>query len=171
MMAVAAGVILLFAVLFGPRHGVLVKLARRQFLSLRILADDVVALLYRLSEKEPNAKTGLDDLHELLLADRFSLRAALAWLRWRGDVQALENAYQLTQSGITQGGALVRSHRLWEQYLVSEADFTPDRIHDKAEQFEHFTDRHLRDQLDSETLQPEIDPHGAAIPPEEGGKR
>ena len=171
MMAVAAGVILLLAVLFGPRHGVLVKLVRRQFLSLRILADDVVALLYRLREKEPNAKTDLDDLREMLLADRFSLRAALAWLRWRGDVQALENAYQLTPSGQAHGGALVRSHRLWEQYLVSEADFAPDRIHDKAEQFEHFTDRQLRDQLDSETSRPERDPHGAAIPPEEGGKR
>jgi manganese/zinc/iron transport system permease protein len=166
MMAVSAGVILLLAVAFGPRHGVVVKFARRQLLSWRILADDVIALLYRIGERGRTTRANVDHLQDILLADRLSLRTVLCWLHLRGEVIAADDEYLLTMSGEEHARALVRSHRLWEQYLVSEADYAPDRIHDKAEQFEHFTDRVLRDELEAATDAPAIDPHGSKIPPE-----
>ncbi len=51
MMAVVAGLLFAVAAFFAPRHGVIVKFVRRRILSLRILCDDIVALLYRREER------------------------------------------------------------------------------------------------------------------------
>lgn len=166
MMAVAAGALLTAAVLLSPRHGVLVMFFRRRFLSLSILADDVIALLYRQLERRGAATTSLSELRSRLFAGAQSLRFVVAWLHWRGRVIRTGNAVQLTPTGKTHAEHLVRSHRLWEQYLVAEAGIDVDRIHEKAEQFEHFTDQQMRQRLDQETDAPSVDPHGRPIPRE-----
>ena len=83
-----------------------------------------------------------------------------------GHVTLAETGYRLTDTGRQLGSVLVRSHRLWEQYLVSEGGVAVDRIHGQAEKLEHFTNRELRDRLDQVTAAPAIDPHGSRIPTE-----
>jgi manganese/zinc/iron transport system permease protein len=166
MMAVAAGVLFLFAAALGPRHGVLVKLVRHRLLAWGILAEDVVAILYRIEERGNAAGPTMQELRGILLADRLSLRLALFWLRRRDEITWSGDVLALTERGSDRARGLVRSHRLWEQYLVSQAGIDAGRIHDKAEQFEHFTDPALRDRLDAETDGPRVDPHGTPIPAE-----
>jgi manganese/zinc/iron transport system permease protein len=166
MMAVATGLLLLLAVALAPRHGVLVKFVRHRLLSLRILADDVVAQLFRIEERDEVTETSAENLRDLLLADRPSFSFVLRWLRFRRQLVHSEQGYRLTAAGQGRGRELVRSHRLWEQYLVSEAGLEADQIHDKAEQFEHFTDPEMREQLDTATHSPRRDPHGRPIPQE-----
>ncbi|MCO6457520.1 MAG: metal ABC transporter permease [Pirellulaceae bacterium] len=170
MMAVAAGLILLLAVAFGPRHGVVVKFVRRRQLSWSILAEDVVGLLYRLDERGRQPRPNREALREMLLADRLTLWLVLAWLRHRGEVVIAADAVLLTPRGAARAQGLVRSHRLWELYLVSEVGVDAERIHDKAERLEHFTDLGLREQLSAATNTPRIDPHGSPIPAEHAGE-
>jgi manganese/zinc/iron transport system permease protein len=169
MMAVMAGVILFLAAAFSPRHGVLVRLVRRRLLAWSILADDVVALLYRMGERGA-ASTTAANLRETLLADRFSLAVVLWWLRGKKLVEQAGDLYRLGTEGSVRAQALVRSHRLWEQYLVEEAGVSAERIHDKAERFEHFTDPGLRKELSAATHAPQVDPHGSPIPQEQAGQ-
>lgn len=166
MMAVAAGGIFLFAAALGPRHGILIKFARRRLLSLRILAEDVIALLYRIDERESKVNPDLDTLNNILLSDRSSLRWVVRWLQFRKEVIDSGDFYELTDRGRSHAQSLVRSHRLWEQYLVSQAGLGTDRIHSQAERFEHFTDPGLRERLDEATGGPQQDPHGRPIPAE-----
>jgi manganese/zinc/iron transport system permease protein len=166
MMAVAAGVLFLFAASFGPRHGVLVKFVRRRGLAWGILADDVVALLYRIEERGRVTQPNTDTLRATLLADRFSLRVVLFWLKRRKEIQSRDDGYELTNRGQIRAEDLVRAHRLWEQYLVSNAGVDTDRIHGIAERMEHFTDPRLRERLNAETDGAQIDPHGSPIPAE-----
>lgn len=164
MMAVAAGLMFLVALLFSPQQGVLVKFVRRRVMSFSTLADDVVGILYRIDERGGETTPGT--LRSLLFADRFSVNAALRWLRFRGEVAQSGDEYHLTERGRSRAQDLVRSHRLWEQYLVSQAGLGEDRIHDKAEKLEHFTDLELRQRLVEETNAPTVDPHGSPIPEE-----
>lgn len=171
MIAVAAGMLFLMAASFGPRHGVLVKMARRQMLSLRILCDDIVAILFRSEETDHGTvdRTVPDvgpDLASRLFTSRWSLWVALGMLRRRGELIQTGEGLSLTGAGRERAKRLVRSHRLWEQYLVDQAGSAAERIHDQAERFEHFTDRSLRDALASQTDRPELDPHGRPIPDE-----
>lgn len=167
MMAVAAGLLLFLAVMLSPKHGVLIRMVRRQLLNWKILSDDVVALLYRIHERDQTTLATENTLRVILVADKTQLRLVLNWLGWRKLVTKSEAAFQLTQEGETVARELVRSHRLWEEYLSSHASVETERLHDKAEQFEHFTNRSLREQLSHATNAPTIDPHGSPIPVEE----
>jgi manganese/zinc/iron transport system permease protein len=167
MMATMAGVLFLLAALFAPRYGVLVSFVRRGMLSLRILAEDVVALLYRAEERsQVGAVLTKQAIRKSLVAQPWSTQLVLAWLRRRGDLTQAAAGYVLSEQGRQRAKALVRSHRLWEQYLVTAVGVGEARLHPTAEQLEHYTDPSLRSQLDKEMSHPSIDPHGSPIPSE-----
>lgn len=77
---------------------------------------------------------------------------------------------RLTDWGRLEGQALVRSHRLWEIYLMRKMALAPDHVHPTAMRLEHFTDAAMRDELakegDGHTPDgaPLADPHGRAVP-------
>lgn len=176
MMAVMVGVFFGIALLFAPRQGVLVKWWRNRSLAMQILCDDIVGYLYRRqerssgpheSEKAHHSHTAnKDELAVELFASARQIRSALRRLIRNGQLERADNDFHLSDQGKQRARELVRSHRLWEQYLVSEASIDAAKIHDKAEILEHFTDRSLRDQLSDATDAPVRDPHGRAIPPE-----
>ncbi|WP_164101457.1 metal ABC transporter permease [Candidatus Laterigemmans baculatus] len=165
MMAVMTGLIFILAAMLGPRHGVLIKFVRRRLLSLRILTEDVIGFLYRIEERGAELKSDRAGIADALIAGPLALRSVLAWLRWRGHIRSEKQGYELTATGVVLARALVRSHRLWEHYLISEAGVGAERLHAKAERLEHFTDRDLQERLSDETSSPETDPHGRPIPP------
>ena len=166
MTALCAGMFFFAASLVSPRNGVIVRIVRRQKLAQRILSEDLIALLYRMDERSRDCAVSSQKLSSVLLS-----RPWLgAWLMNRnvrkGHVIRTESGYRLTDAGRDLGSVLVRSHRLWEQYLVSEGGVAVDRIHGQAEKLEHFTSRDLRDRLDEVTAAPSTDPHGSRIPSE-----
>lgn len=166
MMAVAAGVFLFTAAFLGPKQGIIVRSVRRKFLSLQILADDMVAILFRLEEHSGGEAVELSRLQTLLLSSGWSTRWVAKWLVRRGEVLLQAATIELTQVGRARAQNLVRSHRLWEQYLQEHAGISVSRVHAPAERLEHFTDAELRTRLDAETSPTAMDPHGRPIPEE-----
>lgn len=164
MMAVMIGVLFMFCALLGPRHGILIKILRRQLLGWRILREDVIGLLYRLEERGEIENANSMYIASVLLAPRLATVAAILSLRASGLVRASDNVTSLTATGRGQAEQIVRSHRLWETYMFSEAGLSPDRIHATAERLEHFTGAELGNRLTEETAAPDTDPHGRKIP-------
>ncbi|MFH5803719.1 metal ABC transporter permease [Alienimonas sp. DA493] len=175
MMAVAAGALLVLCLIFSPRHGLLTRAWRRRRLSRRVVADDVLALLYRLRERaDEGEEPGPADprtLRKILGASRVAFPRTLRDLRRRRLIRKTAAGVTLTPAGAELAGGVVRSHRLWEEYLATHADRPPEEVHATAHRLEHFTDRRLRDALDAATDAPATDPHGAPIPPEPPSSR
>lgn len=165
MMALCAGLLFLLAALFSPLNGVVVRFYRRMKLARRILAEDVIALLYRLDERQPGQSVPLTEICTRLLSNRIATQWAVTRKVHKGLIELTTGGYRLTESGHRAAAELVRSHRLWEHYLVSEG-ISPDVIHRQAEKLEHYTDRELRDRLQVESAAPALDPHGSPIPEE-----
>lgn len=170
MMAVASGCLLVGAAALAPRHGILVKLWHQISLGWHILADDIVALLYRVEEKESKQCADSRWIREALICNQHLFTVVQMWLRFRGEIKTTEDRISLTERGHFRAQNLVRSHRLWEQYLLDEVGVNPDRIHPQAEKMEHYTDRQLRQKLHKATDNPEVDPHGSPIPDERSTK-
>lgn len=166
MMATVAGLLFVVAVLFAPRQGLVVRFFRRRSLSLRIMAEDVLALLYRAEERGHGASMDQSTVLRILAAGATTGGLVLRMLRSRGEVAGGPGELRLTARGQARAKSLVRSHRLWERYLATQAGMVERHIHEGAEQLEHFTDQELRGQLDREMAHPAIDPHGKPIPPE-----
>jgi manganese/zinc/iron transport system permease protein len=163
MMAVSAGLLFAGALLFAPRQGILPRYLRQRSFAWRVMTEDILATLYRMEERSELASF---DAQSMEIHGVISLPRALDWLVRQGSVTYDRGSYRLTDSGRQAALRIVRSHRLWESYLAQEAGLPSDRIHDRAEQLEHFTDRAMRAKLDRQTADTDYDPHGAPIPPE-----
>ncbi len=74
----------------------------------------------------------------------------------------------LTNAGKKIALKVIRKHRLWETFLVSELHFRWDQVHEIAEQLEHIQSEELIAKLDNYLGNPKMDPHGDPIPDQDG---
>lgn len=159
--SVALGAFFALAVLFGPRHGLLSRITHQASLALRIAAEDMLAMLYRIEERTVDSAT---------LAEAMRLPRLRGWLLVQGLVHSgfvtrSGEQLELTEKGRVRGRDLVRSHRLWETYLARYAMLREDHLHLSAERLEHATGRKIQAGLVERMDSPEIDPQGKRIPP------
>jgi DtxR family Mn-dependent transcriptional regulator len=74
----------------------------------------------------------------------------------------------LTENGKKVALNIIRSHRLWEMFLVKTLKFKWDEVHDVAEQLEHVRSEKLVKHIDKFLNFPKFDPHGDPIPDANG---
>ena len=174
MMAVASGLFLVLAVIASPKAGLLVRWFEQRIVARKIVGEDILALLYRHSERmivnDSNSENRTTlSTREISLQLKMSLQklSSVATDLVRADCVSMnQSSMKLTDHGLRVAQNLIRSHRLWEQYLSVEVNATDARLHAQAESLEHFTSSSMRDKLDAETGQSTLDPHGRSIPPE-----
>jgi len=162
-MAAVAGLAYLGVALAAPRYGVLSVVAGNVRGSVRVLREDVLAMLYRLEELAIGRPLGW---HEAVRAVGGGMlpRLALWSLLWRGEIRRDGAVLRLTDGGRDQAKLLVRSHRLWEAFLFQRLGLPADHVHDPAARMEHYIDRGLQEKIAEAVAQPPVDPHGRRIP-------
>lgn len=168
MSAVAAGVQFALAVLFAPRHGMLSKAWNSLRLSIRIVGEDLTAALFRDEEAGAIRQDAGLPISDLLRRTGGGLvaRIALRRLLSRGDLQLIpDGRVSLAEQGRSAAESLVRSHRLWEAYLVENFKLPLDHVHAPAEKIEHFIGPALQRELAKSLPKSDVDPHGREIPP------
>jgi manganese/zinc/iron transport system permease protein len=165
-MAVVVGLFYLAAVLFSPRYGLLSTLVRNLQVSLRIVREDLLAMLYRLEELRAERQLGSREAVRAVGAGMLGEFALWSLVR-RGEIQRTAAGLQLTEAGRRRAVQLVRSHRLWEAFLVEHLGLPADHVHDPAERMEHYIDERLQEQIVADLSDAQRDPHGRGIPAEE----
>ena len=65
---------------------------------------------------------------------------------------------ELTDLGRENARSLVRSHRLWEAFLVEYFDLPLDHLHAPAERVEHYIGPQLQEKLAAAVHAPAVDP-------------
>jgi manganese/zinc/iron transport system permease protein len=167
MIAVVSGLLLLVAVLAAPRHGVVSQMIHRAALTMRIVREDLLGMVYRLDEADAVVDAGGVPamLAQVVGTGRWTSRAALSSLRRSGALRVDDGVCVLTDAGRERARKLVRSHRLWEAYLERHLLVPRDHLHAPAERLEHVTTAAMRAALSQEADGPTHDPHGRPIPP------
>jgi len=166
MMAVAAGGFFFIALFVAPRRGIISKTYHRLLLSIRILREDVLGLLYRMEEA---GLTGQADTVPALLrtatgSNRITGWVAILSLRRSGRVTCSRDSYTLTPQGRADARKLVRSHRLWESYLMKHFRLPADHVHTPAGRVEHYLTGNMGDAIAEDLHGVRQDPHGRPIP-------
>jgi manganese/zinc/iron transport system permease protein len=161
------GVLLVIAMLISPKSGMVFRWLSHGKIARKILGEDVLAYMYRRSEKSPGvAKQSEQELVKQFKSSLKRIRTVLSDLIKLGWLRRDASGVELTADGFKTAQNVVRSHRLWEQYLSVEMNVSDARLHAQAESLEHFTDQSMRGQLDVQVGQVSQDPHGRNIPPE-----
>jgi manganese/zinc/iron transport system permease protein len=166
MMAFSGGMLFVITLLAAPRHGLISKAVHRARLSRQILREDVLGLLYRL-EEQGSPLPAVDAMARV--SATFHVGAILAGSAIRrllrtGLIVRSNGAYLLTDSGRASSRHLVRSHRLWETFMVEQMGLRPDHVHGTAMELEHITDQEMQDLLARRVEAAGPDPHGRRIP-------
>ena len=168
MMGVAAGVLFTIALLASPKHGIISRMLARVVLSMRIAREDMLGLMYRLEELRGGGEpytAAATMLREGKGVGRFTSAVAIRDMLRRRQVSRTAGGYRLTEQGRVAARLLVRSHRLWEDYLKKHLNLPIDHVHAPAERLEHVTSPAMREELDAD--RPATDPQGKSIPPAE----
>ncbi len=174
MITCVSGAMLGAAVLLAPTHGVLGRRVRLWRLAVRVAREDLLARLYKHEEAGRSAPVTPAEAFDDDPSWRPSamLRALARWAARRaGEVVDVAGGIELTDAGRAAAREIVRSHRLWEAYLVSSAGLRSDHVHGTAMELEH-----LRGQS-GRRLEPRVpgvasDPHDKPIPsPRPGASR
>jgi manganese/zinc/iron transport system permease protein len=162
MMTVVAGAIVAFTLIASPSQGVVAKQVRRIRLAASIAREDVLGVLYRFEELGAGRQAPplLFDTLGRSFAIRFGLRAALR----HGEVARDGATIMLTDRGRRAAASIIRSHRLWETYLVEQVGLRPDHVHDAAMRLEHVTTDTVRTGLAASEPETHTDPQGKPIP-------
>jgi manganese/zinc/iron transport system permease protein len=163
MMTVAAGGLYALAVLLSPRYGIISTLIRNMQLSLRVVREDILAMLYRVEELGATRRLAAADA-QAALGGGMLARWGLAGLVRDGRVSRTGDRLQLTPAGRDAARQLVRSHRLWETYLVKFLGLPLDHVHEPAHRIEHYITAELQEKLETKVDSPNLDPHGRTIP-------
>ncbi len=160
---VAAGLLLW---IFWPGEGLWAKSAGYANVQ-KIAMEDALRYLYTLHGDRD--LTSLDALSRVSGIPVYMLRSAIGNLMARGLARgSVEKGVMLTPDGRTRALALLRAHRLWEQYLLEEKDVPLDQVHRDADMREHEITAAEMEELARRLGNPKRDPHGEPIPDASG---
>ncbi|HYE61313.1 MAG TPA: iron chelate uptake ABC transporter family permease subunit [Phycisphaerales bacterium] len=132
LITLVATAIFVVSLLLAPRRGLVGDLVRRVSLRRRVAEQNLLRAVYE----------HLEDLGELgteWSASQLDVSAeALPRMVRRGLVaRAGAGAFRLTDGGQAEAAKVVRAHRLWELFLIQQADIAPDHVDRDADQIEH----------------------------------
>ena len=161
MMAIMATSFYILAVFLSPQKGLLFKTIRNRKLRNRIHLEDTLKQAFRLQQQ---GTLTFKNLQEKLGYNTNLLRKNLNKMA-RKDILDLKPQLTLTSDGEIMANKLIRAHRLWETYLVTEMGLSAEQIHEDAEKYEHLLTDDMLDEVDAKLGFPKEDPHGSPIPP------
>ncbi|PID71694.1 MAG: ABC transporter [Desulfobulbus propionicus] len=165
-MVIAAGLVFMAALFFGPRHGIVSRWWRQRSRSARIRCENTLKALYHVLENGDFQEESIT-LYEFsqhrgepieTATQQWKELEKLGYLTLRNDVAAF------TPEGWQRACEIVRNHRLWELYLTNEAQVADDHVHDDAEKVEHVLGEEVVRRLERCLNYARKDPHGKLIP-------
>lgn len=135
---------------------------------LTVAVEDYLKAIFDLTARRRAA--GASTLAQALGVAPPSVSAMLKRLAADGlVVRQPDRHVELTDHGRRHALAVVRRHRLIEDFLVKVLDVPWEEVHAEAEVLEHAVSERLLDRIDALLGHPTADPHGDPIPPAGGG--
>jgi len=158
--------VLVVAVLFWPRYG-LVALARRLVGQTdRVRLEDALKHLYGAEASGQGAS--VESVAGALGVTRARAFRLLSRLEAKELARSDGSGFPLTDAGRDYALRVVRAHRLWERYLADRTGVAPRDWHTEAERKEHELTARDAESLAERMGHPMYDPHGDPIPTAEG---
>jgi manganese/zinc/iron transport system permease protein len=144
------------SMLIAPRRGVLSRVYEHLQLRARVAHQNLLRSMYELSE--PNLPK-MEPVSEALLVEArsWNTKEVRRLLKHAARQKLVEQSgpseWKLTPHGLDAALNVVRSHRLWETFLIENADIAPDHVDRDADQIEHILSPELLDTLEEHLRQ------------------
>lgn len=140
------------SMLFAPRRGLIARMIRHLVLRRRTARQNLLRTMYELAERAPTADQSCT-VHQLTArrawSPRFARRLLNRCTRKGLVVRTAPDRFTLTPEGRRAAAEVVRSHRLWEMFLITEANIPADHVDRDADFIEHVLGPDIVEQLET----------------------
>jgi manganese/zinc/iron transport system permease protein len=179
---VACGILFVVSMLMAPRRGLIANLVQRLSLSRTVARQHLLRAMYEHGEISGQDDAMVKDadllkrrawtLHRLhSIARRLIRRGELARAPGGAGGAAAgaggggaSGGYRLTASGADAAARIVRTHRLWEHFLTTQADIAPSHVDRAADDIEHVLSDELIRDLEEDLREKGALAEGAFVP-------
>ncbi|GHU38500.1 hypothetical protein FACS1894193_09350 [Bacilli bacterium] len=128
--------------------------------------QDYLKAIYQLEEKT-DKMVGITDIANYLKVSAPSATEMIKRLAKKALVEHKKYyGVRLKPEGYREARFIIKSHRVWETFLVEQAGYQIDEVHEEAENLEHSSSKRLVERLYALMQFPKTDPHGSEIPAE-----
>jgi manganese/zinc/iron transport system permease protein len=157
-----AAALFLVSLLFAPERGVVARVVAEWRMRRRISREHLLRALYELGESQlPQvAELRVEQLRDHRYWKPQSLERLLQWAAADDLMKVSPDRVQLTPLGLSRAAELTRTHRLWEMYLMQQANIAADHVDRDADETEHLLPPAVRLELDQQ-----LDAAGHLPPP------
>jgi ABC-type Mn2+/Zn2+ transport system permease subunit/Mn-dependent DtxR family transcriptional regulator len=165
-MVLAAAAVFAAAILFAPRHGIVVRWLRHASQRARIQRENSLKSMYHVLEDGGfgTAQVEARDFASRRRESAGEAREQLRALGRHGLATLSGDGAALTPEGWRRACEIVRNHRLWELYLTNAARIPADHVHEDADKIEHVLGEETVRSLERRLNYARLDPHGRLIP-------
>ena len=164
---IACGAIFIISMLCAPGRGVLAVAWARWRLSRTIARQHLLRAIYELQEisGDEQKPVAITDVLERRAWTAAQVHRIGRRLQRRGEVTLqADDTIQLTDEGRTLAATIVRTHRLWEHFLTTQADIAPSHVDRAADDIEHVLSERLIDDLENDLRRRGALPEGQYVP-------
>jgi manganese/zinc/iron transport system permease protein len=147
---VACGGMFVISMLLAPRRGLLSAMLQRRALARQVARQHLLRAMYEHEEVISRNRASIDDLLLRRAWSAAHLRRILQREQRAGSVRRVNGGYSLTEAGRRDAARIVRTHRLWEHFLTTQADIAPSHVDRAADDIEHVLSDELVRELETE---------------------
>lgn len=139
LITLVAAVLFLISMIAAPRRGIIADLLRRGSLRRRVSSQNFLRRVYETLEPGGDLSVGWSaaDLRRAPTSDPAAVVRQIQAAVRTGLVVSGVNGFALTEAGQSAAKRVVKTHRLWEIFLITEADIAADHVDRDADQIEH----------------------------------
>lgn len=163
---VTGTVLLMVALLWWPKTGIIAKRKKSKETAKKELMEDALKYIY--DNAKENLSFTFDNLVETLSVDHTEVRSIVNRLQELKLLKSKGQFLNLTSEGKDYALRIIRIHRLWERYLSEETGIPETAWHAQAEIQEHKLSEEEANKLSHQMGHPRYDPHGDPIPTRSG---
>jgi manganese/zinc/iron transport system permease protein len=176
VIVLTAALLFFLSMILGIKRGILLREYNAFKLRRKTEHHHALRALYELLERHGGeGSIAFEELRRSRSWSAQNLKRTLRRAVNLGLIEWLEQGVRLSPTGREEARKLVRSHRLWELYLITYADVAPSRVDRSADDIEHVLEPALVALLEEKLLERNAlevvpkSPHGTNLEPVKGG--
>ena len=155
LIVLAQAFVFLLSVLFGIRQGIIGRAMRSARLRKAVSRDHLLRAMKESAEQGAEGSS-VEAIKNFRSWSEPQVRRLLRRARRKGEVieSANSGTWKLSSRGAIEAAALVRNHRLWEQYLIRYAHLAASHVDRAADRIEHVLGPELVERLEKDLEHP-----------------
>ena len=149
---VACGTLFIVSMLIAPQRGLIAAIVQRFALARTIARQHLLRAMYE-QEEILGSEDGVISPADLRARRTWTPRALARIIRRElrsGEIRRANGGYALTPAGRDAAARIVRTHRIWEHFLATQADIAPSHVDRAADDIEHVLSDELIRELEQE---------------------